>query len=826
MRGQPLIVVFAAATVGILFDRNMAESAALVPWICFSLACGSVWLVAFHFGRSGLIGQVAILAMVAGTFALWHNAYRHLFRANHIARFAETGARPICLEALALESPIRLPAPPYNPMRIIPTGDRSRLAIEARSICDGQEWTPTSGLMTLIIDGHLLGVRSGDRLRVHGMISRTAQPQNPGQFDFANYARTQRELCFLRTDNPACVKRVHQSETKSASRWLDMLRTTAAATFESNLDHRPAALAKALVLGIRHEMDQDQRSSFREVGAAHFLAISGLHVGVLAGCIFLLGRLVLLSERKSLLIVVACIGGYAILSGGAPATLRATVLIFTVCLGRYLGRQGLGLNSLALAGLVVLAWNPASLFQVGAQLSFLAAGVLVIFSELRNRTARFDPLDRLIEQSRPFPVRWIRWSTTWAVELTIASAAIWLVSLPLTLARFHLFAPVGVLLNPLLWLPTAVAVVAGFATSIFSWISTSLAGWTAATFMKTSLSMILSIVSGTHQAIGAQHWTPGPPNWWLAGFYALLIGSLLFRSKRRCFGLVLFFAPCWIAAGFLVAAWNRLPDGQLRATFLSVGHGLCICLELPGGETVLYDAGSVTAPEYTSQTISQFLWSRGIRRLDALIVSHADADHFNAIPDVLDRVAVGTVLLTSQLANSESPSVRHLITSLAAKGIPTCEISALHKLKASKKVTMTLLHPLPGFLAEEDNAASAVLFVEYAGQSILLTGDLEGAGLQQVLAEMPRECDVLLAPHHGSPSSQSDVLLNWCQPEIVVVSGDDRNDVEHTLSRFAGPRRRAYHTQRDGAVTVVCDAHGIKAFTWAARASMESQIAE
>ncbi len=148
-----------------------------------------------------------------------------------------------------------------------------------------------------------------------------------------------------------------------------------------------------------------------------------------------------------------------------------------------------------------------------------------------------------------------------------------------------------------------------------------------------------------------------------------------------------------------------------------------------------------------------YLWSRGITHLDAIVISHADADHYNAVPALLDQFSVGSVYVSPVMFEGRSAALDALHDALDQSGVPLEEVWSGDRLRNSGDVLIEVLHPPRQGVLGSDNANSIVLNVEYAGRRLLLTGDLETPGLEDVVAEAPLDCDVLLAPHHGSAAS-------------------------------------------------------------------------
>jgi len=203
-----------------------------------------------------------------------------------------------------------------------------------------------------------------------------------------------------------------------------------------------------------------------------------------------------------------------------------------------------------------------------------------------------------------------------------------------------------------------------------------------------------------------------------------------------------------------------------------------VLLQAPGGETLLYDAGGIGSPEYATQSISSLLWNHGIMHIDGIVISHSDLDHYNAVPGLLERFSVGTVYVSTVMFRSMDDSrdrgPKVLLDAIHRARVPVHEIWSGDRLHIGPDVTVQVMHPPKNGVLGTDNANSLTLGVEYAGRRILLPGDLESPGIDDVMAEAPYDCDILLAPHHGSRRSDPPGFAAWSTPEWVVLSGGEQ----------------------------------------------------
>ena len=367
------------------------------------------------------------------------------------------------------------------------------------------------------------------------------------------------------------------------------------------------------------------------------------------------------------------------------------------------------------------------------------------------------------------------------------------------------------LVNTAVWLPMAGALVSGLALLLCSMVPGPLASGCAAA-CNSLLAIVEWLVRFGERVPYGHAWVPGPAEWWLIGFYAALAVFTALPRLRPPLRWRLALLGTWTAAG-IVVPWCFADRHGLRCTFLSVGHGEAVVLELPDGHTVLYDAGRMSAPNTCCRTVAGYLWSRGLTHVDAVVLSHADSDHYNALPGLLERFSVGTVYVSPVMFDESNASLEFLRAAIDRAGVPIRVIACGDRLPGGPGCRLEVLHPPPQGLPSSSNANSIVLSVEYGERRVLLPADLESPGLDDVLAERPSHCNVLLVPHHGSRTSLPAELSAWSTPSWSVLSADHRYDtglVEAIYARHG----RVLHTADTGAVTARMDEQGLRVETF------------
>jgi competence protein ComEC len=741
----------------------------------------------------------------AGLAAAHHHTHRRIFPTDDIGHAA--GLTPVVAKVRGTidEPPVIRRANPtdlYGPYR---KTDRATTVLAAREVYLSANWQPVSGRVRLSVErvikqsdsGFLDSVQIGDEVEVVGLLSRPAAPANPGELDYADYLLDRRIQAELR------VAKGNEAVTRlGTAGWtwdktFMSFRSRLTRLLDESLPSRKAALARALLLGDRSAMDRSDWDAFARTGVVHVLAISGLHLGILAGFVWVVLRAIDLRRRHGAWIVMALVIAYAAFTGLRPSALRAALMVCGVCLGLVLRRPVLTANIFAAAWLAVVAFDPTDPFSVGCQLSFICVFAL-IWGAGRWLTPRSPtPLEQLIDESRPTWLRILRWLGRFTLTMYAVTLFLLIVSAPLVMLNMNIVPPIGVLLGPPVIVLTAVVLLVGFLALLIGLMVPVLAvpfiivtGWL--------LTLIDGLVRIADNLPGTSVYVPSPPVWWVVGFYVFVVAVVLL-SEKWCRRALL------AMAGWAILGLVGIPDDrgdELRVTFLSVGHGGCTVLECPDGRVLMYDAGTMSGPDAVRRTIAPFLWHRGVRRIDELFLSHADIDHYNAVPDLLRRFPVGRVTLTPSFADKPTAEVADTLLALDRHAVPRQIAFAGHRLTAGA-VEIQVLHPPQQGPSGSENERSLVLLVRHAGHTILLTGDLEKQGTAYVLELPPIPIDVMMAPHHGSRPAFPPALWAWANPRLVVVSRGQREG--------AVTGENVWATWTHGAVTLCSNPTGLTA---------------
>ncbi|MDA1041191.1 MAG: ComEC/Rec2 family competence protein, partial [Planctomycetota bacterium] len=803
---RPLLSIAVAAAGGVAAARCLVGVAGLYSVMCMAvialMALGAwLWLVRrSQVDRAG----VALLVAIAAAMACWSSARWSLFAADDLAWNLGDTPAPVAIEGVVVEPPQLLVGASPSPRLAGPAPPPATGCLVAvRRVRDGAAWRQASGRAMLYTVGPTPQVGVGDRVRVFGRGLRPGPALNPGEVDSREQARADRCLSVIRVRSADSIRVIEAAHRLSVVSMMADIRARGRAVLESCLAERRAGLAATLLLGERAALDRDDAQLFAVTGTIHILSISGLHVGILAYAVCRLLRLLPIRRRWTLLGALVITGCYVLLVGSRTPVVRATIVVWLACLAAGAGRKPQGMTALAAALVAVLIWQPAELFRAGAQLSFLATAVLITVADLLGRQPDDDdPITRLIERSRAPLERRLRRFGTELIHLCIAGFAVWAVTAPIVAARFHVVSPVAVLVNPLIAPLVALAMGWGFLCLATACVSHTVA-LACGALCDATLACLTAVVEVAADLPLAYAWVAGPPDWWLIGWYACLVAALLWVAWDRlrqplAWGLV---AGGWIMVGLvggLIEGAAARPVG-LRVVAASMGHGCGMVVRSPAGRCLVYDAGRLGAPGAARRAMEGVLWDEGVGHIHTLVISHADADHFNAVPDLIERFSIGEIVVSEPFLRRDSAAVGELLLLARQARISIRTVAAGDSFPLDATCRVRVLHPWhhhelgqPTPRPESDNERSIVMAVDAAGRRLLLTGDLEGEALARFVAAGPDACDVLVAPHHGSFTSLPPDIARATAPDVVVVSGPGGRRWEDV--------QRAYATARDDGI--------------------------
>ncbi len=581
------------------------------------------------------------------------------------------------------------------------------------------------------------------------------------------------------------------------------------------------SLLKAMVLGERDPAFRRLNQAFQKTGLFHFLCVSGLHLGILAGFLWLLGLLVRLPRRTTALLVMFAILLYALLVPARAPIIRATVAVCLLCLAEITGRRPPRLHTLALAALVVLLWRPAEIFNIGFQLSFIIVAALML---LCSRLVQLFLGETMIAWTRdpgmyPRPRVHHVGLYFWLLFVRLCSTCLiaWFVCAPLLVYYFGWFNPWSPLYSVLL-APLAVAtLLSGYLTTVLGSVFPILAEGLRAISLSLADYFYWAATQLARIPGMVQH-LPAPHVLLLIAFYAWLILVAMrprwrWRFERFTLSRAWMLPPLLaILAGYFWWSGPVKPADTLALHLLSVGNGHVSILELPNGASLTYDAGSMTATNLTDRTIMPFLRTRHLRRLDGMVISHPNWDHYSAAAELITAAKIPTLMVSPYV--HDDPKRKDLSKLFGTEAVPTV-IASPAELLGTGRTRIEILWPpkSASALRLSSNDSSLVLRITYAGRRILLTGDISTTAQRLLLAgNIDLQADVLVWPHHGAVVDTTASFFQAVNPRIVLVSCDSAR-AERIIQQDLRPLlsgRQYYTTAQSGTLTTLLRPDGIQ----------------
>ncbi len=723
-----------------------------------------------------------------------------------------------------------------EPVRYGPS--RAAAIISLHRILTEDESVPVGGRIRLTLRGAVPRLIVGDVIRFQSRLHLPHSQQNPGGFDYDAYLQHHRIQALGTVNLDAgsgqlqMLTHVTHPILDRADVWRGHMREAALRT----LDSRAASLYLALITGETGYLSQEVRDNFMSSGTTHILSISGSHLGLIGMVAFWLIRRMILAipagwllrltlratpTKIAAALTIPIVTFYAVLGGAEVATIRSLLMLGLLLGAILLGRlRHLG-TALAVAALIIVAWDPLAPLDISFQLSFLSvlAIVLVAGRATPNPDPNAVPLEPDISSEDRRSLRFkaahaLRSVTNAGRELILLAVAVSLITVPIVAMQFHQFAWVGLISNLIVvpfvgfWV-VPIGLLGCLVTLVMG--ATSLQG---VLLIQSSLDGLVWMVQGFASLPGARWMVTSPAVWQVVIYYgciAVVVWSVHKWPQRLAATLAAAFLVLWI--------WSPrdLPAKEsVRLTFLDVGQGDAAVFETSEGAVMLVDGGG--GSEVSDQgraVVAPFLWNRGIRRLDVVVATHPQLDHIGGLGSVLREFPAGEIWTNG--VDRDIPFVRRLQEVTTTRHIPVRPVSSAEPPIELGSCRVHVLNPpsprspesaLPATLSGKHlNNASVVVRLVCGNTAVLFTGDIEQEAEERLLEAGPLASGILKVPHHGSKGSLSKEFLHAVNPEVAVVSVGHHNSYGHPAPAMLDLYRRlnimVFRTDRHGAVTIV-----------------------
>lgn len=634
---------------------------------------------------------------------------------------------------------------------------------------------------------------------------------NPGQFDADAYYKNEGYTGILDAKD---IRLVKEEESFSPDIYLHRLNLAISDKYKKILGDKNAGSLSAMVLGDKRGLDEEIKELYQENSISHLLSISGLHISLLGGAVFLFLRRLKVSFSFPLITSSIILIIYGAFTGFSVSTSRAIVMMSVLFISFVIGKSYDLPSGLALAALILIVINHRAIYQSGFLLSFFAViGIFYIMPELLY-----------IFKVDIYHKKGIIKGLHLLLASIISSISILLATLPIILNNFYEVSLTGIILNiiviPLMSLVVITGLLGGFVALVSETMGSFLLGITHYILnLYTLFCRLGDRLTFLRLIIGK------PDKWQIVLYYLILvIVFYLLALKRRenklrslknnlsegyntskrivVTGLMTF-------TSFLIIAYK---PREFSINMLDIGQGDCFVVNDGNNDIYISDCGSTTVQNVGKTRLLPFLKSKGWGKVDTIFISHMDKDHVNGVNDLLKcaEITIGRIIISASYKSDKLNCAELEELKELAK---MRDIKLFYMKKGDeivgKDISFRCIYPTGEEDIKDQNEASIVMRMDYKGLSMLFTGDIAGSTEEKIIDSTGKDildCDILKVCHHGSKNSSTDDFLKKVSPKLYLISCGLMNRYGHphrdALSRMTGEGGRILRTDHMGGTQI------------------------
>ena len=628
----------------------------------------------------------------------------------------------------------------------------------------------------------------GEYVKLKGPFTEIEGPSNEGEWDASSYYRGIGVLLSAESyeHTGECCGGIKTAIAKLRRKMVD--------TLGKLFPEETSGIAAGILCGVRDEIDVDVYARYRDLGVAHVLAVSGMHVAALGGAaVWLFGRFLRKAYARLTASVLLLL--YGVIAGFPVSCVRAVLYFLFVSLGLCFRRTSDRRTSVAFLMALVMLNSPSVIFQTGFVLSFACAFAILVIAEGREDFNRLlcrlakDPKKKVVGKAA---------KGNFLAEVLRFSLMLQFLLMPVQVSIFYRITTVGFIINAIIVPLITIIFLSIVAGVSFAAVSCRV-GRFAAGPAHFGLSFINRLTEWCQKLPGTVL-VLGKPAMLRFGFYivvAVATAYLAYRRSKAAYALM--------ALGFL--CFLPIHSTECRIVNLSVGQGDC-CVILKGECCIVIDCGSTSRKDVGEKVLKPFLTYHGYNAPDVVFVTHTDADHCNGIAELLTKEWKKTIVYISPYeADSEFAMKLEEAGREPLRTVRAGEALTVPCGFFSGELRFDVLWPADGILEEDRNETNLILHMEDRYGEAVFAADADAATLEETMKRYPallRACEYLKVAHHGSVYSLSDEFFVSAAPEVAVVSVGKNNyghPSEKVLAGLAGSGAEVYVTLEDGQVT-------------------------
>ncbi len=636
----------------------------------------------------------------------------------------------------------------------------------------------------LKVIGKTRNIRVGDRIKVKCIVNEPNRNTNPHLFNYKLYLQNS-NIYTIEVTNDYDVEIISHNELTIPQSMSYKFKNRIINILEKTLTKHNSSIMKSIFLGENSYMDSNILDMFRDLGIAHVLAVSGLHIGIITAFLLYAFRKIRLNKKTSVLLTILILWIYGYIIGYPASILRALIMFTCLILSQLTFRRYDSINSLCFGAIILLVYNPLWVFSVGFQLSFGVTLSIIIFTDKINKlfNSKYSAISKAISP--------------------ILAAQIG--TIPIIAYHFNKLPLMAILTNLILIPIISVCIVIGFIMIIFSLLSIKLA-FLIGIILNGLLCIFSYLGLKMHDIFNSTVLITSPSYIEIVLYYIsilMLFGITKFKVLNYKLKNCVF---VYLIVFFVLTNIINLCTDNIEIHFIDVGQGDCTLIKV-NNKNILIDGGGAELGNFDvgENIVLPYLLKNKVSSLDAVFVTHYHKDHCDGIISISDKIKIRNLFIGYM--NLDNKLYIDLIEKANQNNIHIAVFNKGDELDIGKNFKIKTLHPVtPSCEISNENNMSLVQMIDIFNNKILFTGDIEKEAEMEIITNTNGYVDILKVPHHGSKTSSTQEFINCFKPKYAVISVGENNfghPDSRVIDRYKSTGTKIFRTDKNGLVKVI-----------------------
>ncbi len=591
----------------------------------------------------------------------------------------------------------------------------------------------------------------GDLLYVKATFEKPSVAKNRGAFDYSKYLYSQNIYGVLKIKSLDEIYYIDNSGTNYIHKIQESIENILGRCFPQD----ELGIILGMTIGDTSYITEETKTSFKLDGISHLLAVSGSNVSfIILFSKFLLDRI--LGKKISNYFVIFFIIIFMLVSGASASVVRAAIMGIVVVLADILARKSNVYASICISALIILIYNPLTIFDTGFILSFGGTlGIVLLYEKIKTTL-----LEKLKAKNKIL---------IYIIDTLSVTLSSQIILLPIMMYYFNSISLVSILVNLLVVPISGVLTILGFSVYISGLISIKFAQVLSySTYVL--IRLIINIANAFSRFKYASIIVPTPKLIWIISYY-LCIYKIFYKFKNKLWNYILY---SLIAISILI---ETIPVNYLSINFVDVGQGDCTYIETKNKRSILIDGGGSENSDYDvgEKVLLPYILDRGKSKIDLIIISHFHEDHMEGLLTIMENLKVGKIVIGP--ANEDTTLYKEFVSITKEKNIVVESVRAGDSIKIDDAKFEVLYPNKDEKINENENNNSLVLKLKYYNTSMLFTGDMESEVEEKITSNV--KANILKVAHHGSKTSSEDTFIERVKPQIALIGVGKNNKFGH-----------------------------------------------